>query len=213
MPLFSLDRSPTLVDRPYSPQRAMRLGGLAGAGSMVAVVGIMVSGGGSSASNSAATTDSIDPAVSVAAAPETIAATAVGLPTDAASVATVPATTVPTTTLAPATTLAAPVCTNTYIVLSGDYWVLIAKEASISVDALYAANNATSATALFPGQTVCLPDGSTVVVTTAPAVTVGTTAATTKTTVTKATVKKTTTTTAAPAPVATTANTSSHSSG
>ncbi|HRC45694.1 MAG TPA: hypothetical protein PLS72_00350, partial [Ilumatobacteraceae bacterium] len=50
MPLFSLDRSPSLVDRPYSPQRAMRLAGLAGAGSLLAAVSIMVSGGGSSAS-------------------------------------------------------------------------------------------------------------------------------------------------------------------
>lgn len=192
MPLFSLDRSPTLINRPYSPQRAMRLAGLAGAGSMLAAVGIIVSGGGTSAGPTSAT------AQPVAADPGTAFA---------ASVATTPAAATPSSTVPSTTsTLAAPVCTNTYTVLAGDFWLRIASEASIPVEALYALNNATAATGLFPGQVVCLPDGTTVVVTTSPPSTIALPLATAP----KATVPKAA---PAPAPVATTPSASSHSSG
>lgn len=71
-------------------------------------------------------------------------------------------------------------CTNTYTIVAGDYWTLLADEASVSLDELYAVNDATSATALYPGQTICLPDGATVVATatTATATTEATTVAT-----------------------------------
>jgi len=59
------------------------------------------------------------------------------------------------------------VCTTTYTVVAGDYWIRIADAASITLADLLAANQATAATALFPNQTVCLPDGASVAVTVA----------------------------------------------
>ena len=70
--------------------------------------------------------------------------------------------------------------------LSRDSWYLLAREASITADALFAANGASTATALYPGQSICLPDGAVVVTTTAPPVTAATpssTVATVRTTV------------------------------
>ena len=90
--------------------------------------------------------------------------------------------------------------------VSGDYWTLIAAEASVSVEVLYAANGATADTALFPEQSVCLPDGVTVVVPTTQATTSVTTPASTQRAASTATA-------AAPAPVATVPDSSSHSSG
>lgn len=195
MPLFSLDRSPSLVDRPYSPQRAMRLAGLAGAGSLLAAVSIMVSGGGSSASG-------VPPTEPTSAAAHVAGSVGSSAPS------TVTAAT-PTTTAATTTIVAATPCTNTYTVVSGDYWTLIAAEASVSVEVLYAANGATADTALFPEQSVCLPDGVTVVVPT----TQPTTQATTSVTTPASTSAASTATAAAPAPVATVPDSSSHSSG
>ncbi|NMD25619.1 MAG: LysM peptidoglycan-binding domain-containing protein [Actinobacteria bacterium] len=196
MPLFSLDRSPSLVDRPYSPQRAMRLAGLAGAGSLLAAVSIMVSGGGSSASG-------VPPTEPTSAAAQVAGSVGSSAPS------TVTAAT-PTTTAATTTIVAATPCTNTYTVVSGDYWTLIAAEASVSVEVLYAANGATADTALFPEQSVCLPDGVTVVVPTTQATTQATTSVTTPASTQRA---ASTATAAAPAPVATVPDSSSHSSG
>ena len=196
MPLFSLDRSPSLVDRPYSPQRAMRLAGLAGAGSLLAAVSIMVSGGGSSASG-------VPPTEPTSAAAQVAGSVGSSAPS------TVTAAT-PTTTAATTTIVAATPCTNTYTVVSGDYWTLIAAEASVSVEVLYAANGATADTALFPEQSVCLPDGVTVVVPTTQATTQPTTSVTTPASTQRA---ASTATAAAPAPVATVPDSSSHSSG
>lgn len=201
MPLFSLDRSPSLVDRPYSPQRAMRLAGLAGAGSLLAAVSIMVSGGGSSASG-------VPPTEPTSAAAHV--AGSVGSSAPSTVTAATPNTTAATTTAATTTIVAATPCTNTYTVVSGDYWTLIAAEASVSVEVLYAANGATADTALFPEQSVCLPDGVTVVVPTTQATTQSTTSVTTPASTQRA---ASTATAAAPAPVATVPDSSSHSSG
>lgn len=201
MPLFSLDRSPSLVDRPYSPQRAMRLAGLAGAGSLLAAVSIMVSGGGSSASG-------VPPTEPTSAAAHV--AGSVGSSAPSTVTAATPNTTAATTTAATTTIVAATPCTNTYTVVSGDYWTLIAAEASVSVEVLYAANGATADTALFPEQSVCLPDGVTVVVPTTQATTQATTSVTTPASTQRA---ASTATAAAPAPVATVPDSSSHSSG
>lgn len=201
MPLFSLDRSPSLVDRPYSPQRAMRLAGLAGAGSLLAAVSIMVSGGGSSASG-------VPPTEPTSAAAQV--AGSVGSSAPSTVTAATPTTTAATTTAATTTIVAATPCTNTYTVVSGDYWTLIAAEASVSVEVLYAANGATADTALFPEQSVCLPDGVTVVVPTTQATTQATTSVTTPASTQRA---ASTATAAAPAPVATVPDSSSHSSG
>ena len=196
MPLFSLDRSPSLVDRPYSPQRAMRLAGLAGAGSLLAAVSIMVSGGGSSASG-------VPPTEPTSAAAQVAGSVGSSAPSTATAAT-------PTTTAATTTIVAATPCTNTYTVVSGDYWTLIAAEASVSVEVLYAANGATADTALFPEQSVCLPDGVTVVVPTTQATTQPTTSVTTPASTQRA---ASTATAAAPAPVATVPDSSSHSSG
>lgn len=196
MPLFSLDRSPSLVDRPYSPQRAMRLAGLAGAGSLLAAVSIMVSGGGSSASG-------VPPTEPTSAAAHVAGSVGSSAPSTATAAT-------PTTTAATTTIVAATPCTNTYTVVSGDYWTLIAAEASVSVEVLYAANGATADTALFPEQSVCLPDGVTVVVPTTQATTQSTTSVTTPASTQRA---ASTATAAAPAPVATVPDSSTHSSG
>jgi len=57
-------------------------------------------------------------------------------------------------------------CATTYTVVSGDYWIGIAKKASTTLAALLAANEATTSTALFPGTVLCLPEGATAPVTT-----------------------------------------------
>ena len=206
MPLFSLDRSPSLVDRPYSPQRAMRLAGLAGAGSLLAAVSIMVSGGGSSASGVPPT----EPTSAAAHVAGSVGSSAPSTVTAATPTTTAATTTAATTTAATTTIVAATPCTNTYTVVSGDYWTLIAAEASVSVEVLYAANGATADTALFPEQSVCLPDGVTVVVPTTQATTQPTTSVTTPASTQRA---ASTATAAAPAPVATVPDSSSHSSG
>lgn len=206
MPLFSLDRSPSLVDRPYSPQRAMRLAGLAGAGSLLAAVSIMVSGGGSSASGVPPT----EPTSAAAHVAGSVGSSAPSTVTAATPTTTAATTTAANMAAATTTTVAAPPCINTYTVVSGDYWTLIAAEASVSVEVLYAANGATADTALFPEQSVCLPDGVTVVVPTTQATTQPTTSVTTPASTQRA---ASTATAAAPAPVATVPDSSSHSSG
>ena len=75
-----------------------------------------------------------------------------------------------------------------YTVVAGDYWILIAKKVSVSLNELLAASGSTTATALFPGRTICVPANASAPTTAAPP----TTAKPTTTTV------KPTTTTAAP---------------
>lgn len=196
MPLFCIDRSHHLAALPRSPQRAARLASVAGAGGVLALIGVMVTGGSSGADGAGkASTDTAT--LTVGTSPMISAATPLTpVVTEAAT----------TTTLAPL------VCTNSYTVAAGDYWVLIAQEASITTSDLLAANRATADTPLYPNQVICLPDGVTVVVPTTVATTeapAATTPATTKSTtpvVTPTTVK------ARPAPVTTTPSTVSHSS-
>ena len=200
MPVFSIDRSVRPVERPYSPQRAMRAGALAGAGSLLAMIGIMVSGGGTSAggtdgplatANTAMASGAVVTAATAGAGTTTISPTTISPTT--IEPATVPTTLSPTTVTAAATR-----CTNTYTIVAGDYWNLIASEASVSSAELYAVNNASADTALFPGETVCLPDGASVIVASVPETTTPSTP----------TPKSTT----SPAPVAPSANSTSHSS-
>ena len=62
----------------------------------------------------------------------------------------------------------APTCSAaTYVVKSGDSWSVIASRSAVSMSSLLAANAATVATNLYPGQTLCLP-ASAVVPTTTP---------------------------------------------
>ena len=74
----------------------------------------------------------------------------------------------------------APACSKTYEVVSGDYWILIASKADVSVKDLLAANNASTSTPLYPGRDICLPKNastpSAVPATTAPAKVTPTTA-------------------------------------
>jgi len=107
------------------------------------------------------------------------------------------------------------VCAKEYEVVAGDYWILIAKKVSVSLDEVLAANNATTKTAIYPGRTVCLPSNASTPTTaaTTPATTPATIPATTAKPATTApattvkapttTVKTTSTSTpAAPAPKA-----------
>lgn len=61
-----------------------------------------------------------------------------------------------------------PACAVTYTVVSGDYWIKIASKAGVTTSALYAANNASATTPLYPGQQVCLPAGASAPTTTTP---------------------------------------------
>jgi LysM repeat protein len=114
------------------------------------------------------------------------------------------ATTLPATTTTAATaTMAdapkaeapttAPTCITSYKVVSGDYWILIAKKVSVSTKDLLAANNAKATTPLYPGRSICLPKNASAPTTpaapstTAPARTVTTTTKPAATTVAPAT--------------------------
>ncbi len=121
--------------------------------------------------------------------PTTTTTTPATTTTKPAPVTTTPATTTkppapstaPPPTQAPPTTRPAAVCAQTYNVQRGDGWLLIASKNGISLNALLAANNLSSASAqLFAGSTICLrtaPAPTTVPVTTAPATTAPTTTA------------------------------------
>jgi len=63
------------------------------------------------------------------------------------------------------------VCAKEYEVVAGDYWILIAKKVSLSLDEVLTANNATTKTAIYPGRTVCLPSNASAPTTVAPATT------------------------------------------
>lgn len=131
----------------YSPQRTYRTAGIASAGSLLAILGIMTVGTSAqdSAGASAPATDAVG------------TVPAAGLVTVAPATVATPATAAPTT--------AAATCTNTYTVVPGDFWIRIAGGASLNLNDLLSLNHATKATPLFPGQLVCLPDGVSVAAT------------------------------------------------
>ncbi len=79
-----------------------------------------------------------------------------------------------------------------YEVVAGDYWILIAKKVSVTVSQLLAANGATTATALYPGRSICLPANASAPTTAAPPTTVKATTTTVKVTTTTAKVTTTT---------------------
>lgn len=133
------------ASRPPTAPRNWRAAGVTGAGSLAVVLGIVAVGG--NPDRGSADAASVDAAATLSVGSSAAPVTAAGAPAGAALV-------VATTT--------APACTNTYTVVAGDYWIRIADAASISLDQLLAANAATTATPLFPDQTVCLPGGVTV---------------------------------------------------
>ncbi len=53
-------------------------------------------------------------------------------------------------------------CAIDYEVVEGDFWIRLADASGLSLKEILAANNATVDTPLFPGKTICLPDGATV---------------------------------------------------
>lgn len=125
-------------------QRATRAVAAASMGSMLVLTAFAA--GGSHAAAPGALTSS--PALATDAVPPTsVASEAVAALPVATSRATVART-----------------CTNAYVVRPGDFWLRLAKEASVPVGALYALNGAGATTLLQPGQRVCLPDGAHVVV-------------------------------------------------
>ncbi len=125
----------------------------------------------------------------------------------AATAATAASTTAATTTLAPTTT--SPPCGKDYEVDAGDAWSAIATAHGVSLGELLAVNRATAATAIYPGDEICLPVGAVRQATTTVAKTTTTVAKTTTTTDESASASETasragstttTTTTVAPAP-------------
>jgi LysM repeat protein len=86
--------------------------------------------------------------------------------TVAPSHAAAPATTVATRAIAPVRAAsisprATPrACTNTYRVVFGDAWIVIAGRAHTTLSKLLAANQASIATPIYPGRTLCLPAGA-----------------------------------------------------
>lgn len=81
-------------------------------------------------------------------------------------------------------------CDKEYEVVAGDYWILIAKKVSVELEEVLTANNASTDTPLYPGRTICLPQGASTPTTEAPAL------ATTEAPKATTTTEKTTTTTA-----------------
>ena len=146
-------RSSTTARGPSPHRRKLRMAGAAGMTSLLAMTGYITAGAGSSSSGVDASTDTVGGAVGIA------AGSSAGSP--AAPEITKLATAAPDVT---STSAPAPVCTSAYSIVSGDSWIRVANEASVPVEELYAVNNATAQTALFPGQSVCLPNGAIVVV-------------------------------------------------
>jgi LysM repeat protein len=53
-----------------------------------------------------------------------------------------------------------PDCANQYTAAAGDYWLRIAEGADSPLDSLLDVNEATAETPIYPGSTICLPDGA-----------------------------------------------------
>ena len=197
--------------------RSVETAGLPGAAAIVEAGGALSTDGVTGLANEAAATTL--PAVSstgatpTSAAPTTTAPAAVTEaavapippPTEAITVAPTAAPTTAGTTAAPRTTAAAPSCNRTYEVSAGDYWLSIARAHDVPLAALLAQNSATAASALFPGQSVCLPANATTPTAArapAPAPAPATTKPPAATAAPPTTAKPTTTTAAAVAPPA-----------
>lgn len=104
-------------------------------------------------------------------APVSVAAQAQGAPTStkAATAAVTTPATVATTSAPKVQATAALVCSKSYGVVAGDYWILIAQKVGVTTKDLLAANAATTATPLFPGRDICLPKTASTPSTAAPA--------------------------------------------
>lgn len=107
--------------------------------------------------------DALPPAVpkhpEASAAPETSAVAATT--TTKAAPAAKPATAAATTK----TVVNVNACSKKYSVRAGDAWTLIASRVGVTTKALLQVNNATTATMLYPGRSICLPAGAKVVTT------------------------------------------------
>ncbi|MEO6125345.1 MAG: LysM peptidoglycan-binding domain-containing protein [Ilumatobacteraceae bacterium] len=126
--------------------------------------------------------------------PVVVKTTAATTRAPAAAIAAAVADEAPTTAATVAATVAAKLsCSKDYDVVVGDYWILIADKVSVRLDDLLEANNAKTDTPLYPGRTVCLPEGASAPTTAA----LTTQAPTTTDAPTTTTVKLTTTTVAA----------------
>ncbi len=55
---------------------------------------------------------------------------------------------------------ASPDCDNKYTAAAGDYWLRIADGSGTSLDSLLDVNEATAETPIYPGSTICLPEGA-----------------------------------------------------
>ncbi len=55
---------------------------------------------------------------------------------------------------------ATPDCSNQYTAAAGDYWLLIADGSGTPLDSLLEVNEATAETPIYPGSTICLPQGA-----------------------------------------------------
>jgi hypothetical protein len=53
-----------------------------------------------------------------------------------------------------------PDCANQYTAAAGDYWLRIASGVDTSLDSLLDVNEATAETPIYPGSTICLPEGA-----------------------------------------------------
>ncbi len=53
-----------------------------------------------------------------------------------------------------------PDCANQYTATAGDYWLRIADGSGTSLDSLLDVNEATAETPIYPGSTICLPEGA-----------------------------------------------------
>ena len=155
--------------------RSVETAGLPGASAILEAGAALSTDGETGSSSQAATTTapnvSSAGAIATSSAPTTlafvadIAAAVTSIPpaTEAVAVAPTAAPTTAGTTAvaAPRTTAAAPSCNRTYEVVAGDYWLSIARAHDVPLAALLAQNSATAASALFPGQSVCLPANAT----------------------------------------------------
>jgi LysM repeat protein len=97
------------------------------------------------------------PASLVPASTSAAATTAVA-PTSSVTTTSEP-TAVPTSDVA-AQALAAPECPVDYEVVAGDFWIRLADESGTPLADLLDVNDATLDTALFPGGSICLPEGA-----------------------------------------------------
>ena len=74
---------------------------------------------------------------------------------------TTPATVAETSTTAPAVeALTVDECALEYEVVVGDFWIRIADGSGVALADVLAVNDATVSTPLYPGRSICLPDGA-----------------------------------------------------